>query len=164
MLHRLLESVGIIGIEALTSAQRQHLINKIPQLLQTMGTRDDLLAATTQIIRDAFEQTLDSKTGHWILSNQRREARCELAVAGLIDGQLNNAVVDRTFLDDDDVRWIIDYKSGYHGGADLEEFLVRESERYQEPLGRYRRLFEQLEARTITTALSFPRHGVLRVV
>jgi ATP-dependent helicase/nuclease subunit A len=164
VLHRLLESVGVMGIEALTGERREHLFGKIPQLLKTMGTRDDALSHTTQIIRDAFERTLDSKTGQWILSNNFQEAACELAITGLIDGQLVNAVVDRTFIDEDGVRWIIDYKSGYHAGADLDEFLTQERERYQEQLGRYRQLFKQLEERPTKTALYLPRHGVLQEV
>lgn len=164
VLHRLLECVGRVGIEELSGAQRQRLVRNIPQLLKAMGTRDDVLAQTSEIIRDAFVQTLDSEVGQWLLSNRHQEAACELAVAGLIDGQLVNAVVDRTFVDADDVRWIIDYKSGYHAGADLEEFLARESERYQAQLGRYRRLFEQMETRTVNTALYLPRHSRLQVV
>jgi hypothetical protein len=88
----------------------------------------------------------------------------DTGVAGLIDGQLVNAVIDRTFIDENEVRWVIDYKSGYHAGADLEGFLVEESARYQDQLNRYRQLFEQLEARTIKTALYLPRHGKLQIV
>ena len=75
-----------------------------------------------------------------------------------------NAVIDRTFVDDDGVRWIIDYKSGYHAGADLDTFLSQEAERYHAQLALYRRLFEQMEARPVKTALYLPRHGQLVVV
>ncbi len=82
----------------------------------------------------------------------------------MIDGRLVNAVVDRTFVDADGVRWVVDYKSGYHAGSDLEGFLAQERERYQEQLDGYRRLFEQLEDRPVKTALYLPRHGRLEVV
>jgi ATP-dependent exoDNAse (exonuclease V) beta subunit len=164
VLHRLLEVVGRVGVEAFSDAQRQRLINKIPQLLKAMGSRDDGLAQTVEVIRDAFERTLDHQTGQWLLSNRHADAECELALGGVIDGQLVNAVVDRTFVDAHGVRWIIDYKSGYHAGAELDEFLAQESTRYQAQLGRYRRLFEQMETRPITTALYLPRHGRLQIV
>ncbi|MFV2089998.1 MAG: PD-(D/E)XK nuclease family protein, partial [Pseudomonadales bacterium] len=164
VLHRLLERAGKIGIENLSITQRERLIGKIPLLLKAMGTRSDRLEPAVDIIPDAFEQTLDSDTGRWMLSNRHREAACELSVAGLIDGQLVNAVIDRTFIDEDEVRWIIDYKSGYHAGADLESFLAEESERYQGQLHRYRQLFAQMEQRTIKAALYLPRHGKLQIL
>jgi ATP-dependent exoDNAse (exonuclease V) beta subunit len=164
VLHRLLERVGIIGIESLTSEQTELLIRRIPLLLRAMGTRRNMLEKTAALIQEAFEGTLHSDIGRWILSNRRSQAACELAVSGIIDGQLVNAVIDRTFVDADEVRWIIDYKSGYHAGADLQGFLTQESERYQEQLGRYRQLFAQMEDRTIKTALYLPRHCSLQVV
>ena len=82
----------------------------------------------------------------------------------MLDGRLVNAIIDRTFVDADGVRWIIDYKSGYHAGADLETFLTQEAERYAEQLNRYKRLFEQMEDRVVKTALYLPSHGVLRTV
>ncbi|MCZ6709749.1 MAG: UvrD-helicase domain-containing protein [Gammaproteobacteria bacterium] len=164
VLHRLLEVVARVGIESFSAAERQRLIGKIPQLLKAMGSRDDGLAQTVEIISDAFERTLDHETGQWLLSNRHTDAACELALAGVIDGQLVNAVVDRTFVDADGVRWIIDYKSGYHAGTELDEFLAQERERYQAQLGRYRRLFEQMETRTVKTALYLPRHCRLQVI
>jgi len=159
-----LEQEATTGSENLHVEQRARLIGKIPLLLKAMGTRSDTLGQTVGIIREAFEQTLDSDTGQWMLSNRHDESACELAVAGLIDGQLVNAVIDRTFVDENEVRWIIDYKSGYHAGADLEGFLVEESGRYRDQLDRYRQLFEQMEDRTIKAALYLPRHGRLHVV
>jgi hypothetical protein len=153
-----------VGIEAFSGAQRQRLIRKIPQLLKAMGSRNDGLAQTVEIIRDAFERTLDHETGQWLLSSRHTDAACELALAGVIDGQLVNVVVDRTFIDADGVRWIIDYKSGYHAGAELDEFFAQESERYQAQLGRYRALFEQLEKRPVTAALYLPRHSRLQII
>ena len=164
VLHRLLERVGTIGIENLTAEQRQRLLEKIPVLLKAMGSRDEVQQPTVAIIRDAFERTLDSVTGQWLLSHRHRDAACELAIAGVLDGQLINAVVDRTFVDADGVRWIIDYKSGYHAGSDLEVFFEQERDRYRGQLGSYRRLFEQLGENAIATALYLPRHGRLEVV
>ncbi|MEZ5560045.1 MAG: UvrD-helicase domain-containing protein [Pseudomonadales bacterium] len=161
VLHRLLERVGRTGIEALADAQRQRLIQRIPKLLRAMGTRSDNIEEAGAIVRAAFEQTLNSSTGRWLLSNRHRDAACELSVAGVVDGQLLSAVVDRTFVDAEDTRWIIDYKSGYHAGADLQSFLDQERERYQAQLSGYRRLFAQIEQRRIRTALYLPRHDQL---
>jgi ATP-dependent helicase/nuclease subunit A len=68
-------------------------------------------------------------------------------------------VIDRTFVDEDGVRWIIDYKTGSHEGGGLETFLDDEKERYREQLERYARLMVQRDARPIRLALYFPLLG-----
>ena len=45
--------------------------------------------------------------------------------------------IDRTFIDDEGVRWIIDYKTSVHEGADTDAFLNNERERYRAQLERY---------------------------
>ncbi len=71
------------------------------------------------------------------------DAASELPIAGLIDGSLSEAVIDRTFIDEGGVRWIIDYKTSTHEGGDLENFLEQEKDRYREQLERYARLMVQ---------------------
>ena len=46
-------------------------------------------------------------------------------------------VLDRTFVDEKGARWIIDYKTGTHEGADVEGFLDRERLRYAGQLDLY---------------------------
>lgn len=161
VLHRLLEHVGRGGVEALGSDDRAALIDRIPALLRAIGTGPETLPASHGLVREAFERTLESETGRWILSGAHREHACELPLSGVIDGRLVNAVIDRTFIDADGVRWIIDYKSGYHAGGDLEGFLGEEAARYDAQLGLYRRLFEQLGETDIRAALYLPRHDRL---
>ena len=158
VIHRLLERVGQIGIEQLDNAQRVRLMRRIPHLLLALGTADTELEETVTIVQSAFENTLSDPTGQWILSGKHRDSACELALTGEIEGALINAVIDRTFIDEQGCRWIIDYKSGFHDGADLDGFLAAETRLYRDQLRRYAQLFRQMEERPITTALYFPRH------
>ena len=127
VLHALLERVGNIGIENLEAQQQRELSARIPQLLRALGTGPEALKRTAVEISQAFERTLASETGRWILSGEHEDAACELALSGMVDGRLVNAVIDRTFIDADGTRWIIDYKSGHHEGGDLEGFPRRRS-------------------------------------
>ncbi|RFF28818.1 hypothetical protein DZK25_00655 [Wenzhouxiangella sp. 15181] len=161
VLHRLLERIGQIGIEHLDGDRQQTLRDRIPGLLRAMGTGSRDLDSAVVPIREAFDQTIESETGRWILSGRHREAACELPLTGVIEGELVNAVIDRTFIDEHGTRWIIDYKSGYHAGGDLEGFLGEEAERYQVQLTTYRRLFEQMGETDIKAALYLPRHDRL---
>jgi ATP-dependent exoDNAse (exonuclease V) beta subunit len=164
VLHELMERVGNTGIEHFSLDDRRALVERIPSLLRARGTGPEALASTSALIAQAFENTLESETGRWILSGKHADAVCELALSGRIEGKLINAVIDRTFIDANGTRWIIDYKSGYHEGGDLESFLAEEAGRYETQLGLYRRLFEQMGETEIKTALYLPRHGELRIV
>ena len=57
-------------------------------------------------------------------------------------------VFDRSFVDDQGVRWVIDYKTSRHVGGGLEEFLDREVERYRPQLQRYAQLAQETGAGT----------------
>ena len=46
--------------------------------------------------------------------------------AGLVGGSVRHFTLDRTFVDDAGIRWIIDYKTGSHEGGNLEAFLNNE--------------------------------------
>jgi hypothetical protein len=96
--------------------------------------------------------------GRWILE-ARAEAECEMRVAGLLDGRLVEATIDRTFVDEQGVRWIIDYKTSEHQGGDLEVFLDNEQSRYREQLERYARLLFRQDPRPIRLGLYFPLLG-----
>ena len=163
VLHRLLERVGQLGIEQLDKPHRDRLIRRIPHLLSALGTASAELDETAALVQQAFVDTLTDPTGQWILSRNHQEADCELALTGQLDGKLVNAIIDRTFIDNG-CRWIIDYKSGHHGGANLDAFFAEEVERYRDQLQRYARLFAQMGETDIRTALYFPRHQKLQIV
>lgn len=164
VMHYLLEAVGKIGLESVQGRDIARLCDKIPSLLAMMGTRPNAIEQVAKELERTFRAVLDSPTGQWILSNQHQDPHCEYALAGWVDGQWVHAVIDRTFIDAEGKRWIIDYKSGHHAGSDLAGFLEQEANRYQEQLALYARLFEQLGTEPIVTALYLPHHDALQVI
>jgi ATP-dependent exoDNAse (exonuclease V) beta subunit len=68
-------------------------------------------------------------------------------------------VIDRTFLDEDGNRWIVDYKTSSHTGSDLEEFLDREQERYRDQMERYSAIMRRTDRRPIMIGLDFTMIG-----
>jgi hypothetical protein len=56
----------------------------------------------------------------------------------------------------------VDFKTGLHEGAGLEEFLDREQERYAPQLGRYAALLAPLHEGPVRLGLYFPRHAAWR--
>jgi hypothetical protein len=51
------------------------------------------------------------------------DAMGEWALAGIDEGAIPACVLDRSFVADG-VRWIVDFKTGGHGGADVEPFSI----------------------------------------
>ena len=74
----------------------------------------------------------------------------------MLERDIVSVVIDRTFVDDGGVRWIVDYKTSSHEGAGLDEFLDRERERYAPQLERYARADARLGDEPITRRPVFP--------
>ena len=74
-------------------------------------------------IFNALTNLLSDDCGQWILSNKHDGQHNEYPVSGVVNNRLIKRVIDRTFLDKDKVRWIIDYKTRPHEGTDLDGFL-----------------------------------------
>ena len=73
--------------------------------------------------------------------------------------ELVRAVIDRTFVDEEGTRWVVDYKTGLHEGGDVEAFLDAERERYRPQLERYAALLRRLDGRPLKMGLYFPLLG-----
>jgi ATP-dependent helicase/nuclease subunit A len=105
---------------------------------------------------DAIGRTLADPRGCWLLQPSHRDAESELALTGVVERGVVSVVIDRTFVDQAGVRWVVDYKTSSHEGAGLEEFLDRERERYRPQLERYAQLLRGLGDGPIRLGLYFP--------
>ena len=123
---------------------------------------DDLDAAAGTVLR-ALRQTCESPRGRWLFAPDHRQAATELALTGFADGLLVNVSIDRTFIDREGTRWVIDYKTSRHEGGSLEEFLAQEQERYRPQLERYALLARGLGPEPVRAALYFPLIGAFCV-
>jgi ATP-dependent exoDNAse (exonuclease V) beta subunit len=106
-------------------------------------------------VQKALLQTLEDQQGAWLLSPQEK-GRCEYPLTGILDGRVYSVVLDRTFVDESDRRWIVDYKTGWHQDQDQAEFLAAEVRRYRPQLEAYARLAALWETRPIRLGLYFP--------
>ncbi len=105
--------------------------------------------------------------GRWILQQSREDVR-EYALSGPATGaagfrgEVIRVVFDRSFIDEQGIRWVIDYKTSQHIGGGLEEFLDREVERYRPQLQRYGMLAKRLGPEPVRLGLYFPLMGAWR--
>jgi ATP-dependent helicase/nuclease subunit A len=65
------------------------------------------------------------------------------------------SAVDRTFIDENGCRWLIDYRISPHAGGDLAGFLDAQAARYRERLERYAAFMADLDPRSLRLGLYF---------
>ena len=124
--------------------------------LAELGVPPELRAASLARAVSAIERALAHERGRWLLDASHRDSATELELTGRVGGELVRVVIDRTFVDAEGVRWIVDYKTSRHEGAGLEEFLDREQERYRPQLERYAALMRKLGPEPVRLGLYFP--------
>jgi len=156
VVHRILQYLGS-SKKQLDEAYAQMSLRDISrQLLGQAGVSSEQMDASIERVRVAVNNTVEDEYGRWLLSHEHQAVQSEYPLTGVINGQLRRMVIDRTFVDENDVRWIIDYKTSAHEGGGIEAFLDREVERYRLQLDRYARAFRMLESREVRTGLYFP--------
>ncbi len=158
LVHRELDRLCRPGVHAsppLLSSARARLMAELAEL----GVPPDRCAAACERVMAAMEHTLADERGRWLLGidGRIREAASELAISGVVDGQILEGIIDRTFLDESGERWIVDFKTSTHEGGGLDAFLDEEVIRYRPQLERYARLMRAYRPdEPVRAALYFP--------
>jgi len=159
VVHRALQQIGREGLERWDAERVAGLGGALARALAELGVPPARIEPAAGRVAAALTRSLTDERGRWILDSRHRDAQCEYALSGVVQGELVSVVLDRTFVDEHGVRWIIDYKTGAHEGADLDAFLDRERNRYAPQIERYATLMARLDNRPIRLGLYFPLLG-----
>ena len=124
--------------------------------LELHGVPEDRLHQATGRVVEALLGVHRDPRGRWILKRWLGEDLREHALSGYGEGEFSRVVLDRSFIDEAGIRWVIDYKTSQHLGGGLELFLDREVERYRGQLERYGRLARRLGPQPVRLGLYFP--------
>lgn len=119
---------------------------------------DDLAANGCSVkIKALISNTLECKTGQWILDTNHKLAESELPITTYLNGQIREYIIDRTFVDNDNIRWIIDYKtSSPRHENETKTFLQFEKIKYQEKVLAYKNAIQKMDTRSTKIALYYP--------
>lgn len=159
VVHRYLQCIAQEGLEHWNQDRIAALAPVLRRALMGQGVSVNELENALERTQEVLRQTLADPRGRWILSPGHRQALNEYPLSGILRGRIVRAVIDRTFIDQRGVRWIVDYKIGAHEGSDREAFLDREQQRYRLQLESYAALMALKEPETeqIRLGLYYPQ-------
>jgi ATP-dependent helicase/nuclease subunit A len=158
VLHACFKTITDQGLERWRSTSHNELETHLKIALLAEGLSPARIQSTIQTGMKAVNNIIEDETGRWILTNHE-DANSEYPLTGFIKYLYINKVLDRTFIDEEGIRWIIDYKTGEHQGADLEFYFQEEAKRYKSQLDQYEHLFKlKGETRPIKKGLYYPLH------
>ncbi len=124
--------------------------------LQSFDFSSEEIQAALGLIERSLVATLGNDKINWIFDSTLEASAAELAIQTCSNGFLRTHVIDRTFIDKQGQRWIIDYKSsGKPENLSIANFLDEQMQRHAAQLSRYKSLFRKESNRGIRTALLF---------
>jgi len=126
------------------------------QMLYKEGVAIEQIGLAVDRVMLAINNTIDDERGRWIVINDHQQASCELPITAIIDDEIRHMIIDRTFIDEQGTRWVIDYKTGHHEGSDVEDFLDSEQTRYQPQLQRYADALQKTQTNPVRMGLYYP--------
>lgn len=125
-------------------------------LLMRLGVHEDDLEKSVNKVIQALQNTLQDERGRWILQ-QHAQAQSEYSLRSQTSDESIHVIIDRTFIDEDNIRWIIDYKTTEPVDQTLEEFLEYEMQEHCPQLEQYAKIMRNLDAsHPIRLGLYFP--------
>lgn len=163
VVHSLLQLIAEEGVEQWGEGSQGGLRKRAEGQLRQLGVAAEIIPLALSRVLDALRLVLEDPQGRFFLANHSL-SKSEWELSALLDGERVNVTIDRTFVDDDGVRWIVDWKTSSHGGGNLEGFLDEEVVRYTSQLKRYGSVLKQMESRPQKLVLYFPMHQAVREV
>ena len=150
--------IGTIAHEVFQSLmQYEHSSAKWQSRLRASGLPQNICDQANQLIEKSVNHFFQSKRGKWILSDRHHKKRAEYPLTFCDDTETHHVVIDLTFIDEQGVRWIIDYKTATPTEEESREaFLAREIKQYRPQLEQYAKVMSQMENNPIYLGLYFP--------
>jgi len=166
-MHAALQHIAERGLSEWATPNNQTLNTLMLNTLHSEGLSSAYLDNALMRCQNGLETCFKSKRFRWILNEQHHDSHYEWPLTYLENGIAKHMILDCSFIDQDGIRWVVDYKTGNHFD-DIESFLDQELKRYSEDtpqLPNYVKVLQTLEPqRTIKAALYFPMLDGWRVL
>ncbi len=156
-IHRLLYQIAEGKINLLDHA---HLTTHWHVSLLNLGLPENEIDKAILHIQHCLQQGLKNKVLQWILSKEHLTAKNEYPLSFVQNGRVQHYIVDRTFVDCNNIRWIIDYKTAVpKPNQHLDNFLKQQAQFYQPQLLQYAKVLKQIDGRSVKMGLYFAMIG-----
>jgi len=161
LVHMVLELVVEDGVENWGSELIEQRASVYEQWLQNEGLSGELLAEGVQRVLHSLKNAVNNPIVWWSLENSHQASQTEYPLTSLDSEtqEVAHHIVDRTFIDEHGVRWIVDYKTSFFTGnaAQTKAFIDQKVDDYRCQLARYGTLFNEIDggARTQKWVLYF---------
>jgi ATP-dependent exoDNAse (exonuclease V) beta subunit len=156
--HQIFQQISRLGLDWWTSKSMAEHQLYLQQHLYQLGMTDTAQQMAIHTIQQAIERTLNDPRGRWILSSHL-DAKAEFSLTALINQEIKTLIIDRTFIDEHNTRWIIDYKAvdySLDNYQDITAFLKAEQKKYEKQMQQYYQAMQLIDTRPIRLALYFP--------
>ena len=153
IIHHCLLMLADKTLDGANDGQLSSLANTWRQVLEPLTEDPD--TAIAEITRQ-LRSCIANEKFQWLISDSHQQVASEISLSDYGSGFRKESIIDRTFVDENDVRWIIDYKTSQLPKAAKENaFRQEQAEKYAPQLARYAALYRAMENREIRTALFF---------
>jgi len=143
VVHRWLQRIAEDALEGWDAKRVERLRPVFGRELERRGVAPAELDNAVGLVVRSVTNSIEDERGRWILG-PHTEARNEYRVravghgTGAVNaGGVRTYVMDRVFTTSEGERWVVDYKTSRHQGANLEGFLDQERMRYAAQLETY---------------------------
>ena len=121
--------------------------------IKHLSTNKNLLDKSVQFIYETIEKCITKNELDWIFDESNSSSQSEFKISWSKNGRINSYIIDRTLVDENDVRWIIDYKTGAPRNESMEAFIEFQKLSHTPQLEKYCEAFKKLENRKTKAAL-----------
>ena len=158
-IHQMLQQIDYQNWQRWKLEDSATLLSKYQTLLMDYGLYGTQFEIGIKNMRTAIDNIKSDTKADWIFSSSHQVER-EWPLTAIVNKKISSIIIDRSFIDEQGIRWIIDFKSSYHKG-NIEHFIAQEKIRYQQQLERYAnivamRATKMSEEREIKLGLYFP--------
>lgn len=126
------------------------------KFLRAEGLSGDEIATLVEQTKYQITNVLNHDQGLWILNPDQKDASSETAYTAIRNGEITEVVIDRTFVDDAGIRWIIDYKTSSISKDVSSEKISQDTQRlYRDQLCKYASIMQMCDNRQIKCAVYY---------
>ncbi|MBS1270159.1 MAG: ATP-dependent helicase/nuclease subunit A [Gammaproteobacteria bacterium] len=154
--HELMHRIAADGVAQWNEKRIEELLPWWRDHFSHLGVPPRELDEAVWRTADSLQNLLEDERAEWLLRSDHAGVQDEYELNVLLGERVRRVRIDRTFVDDRGVRWIVDYKTSAHEGGAREVFLDEEVHRYREQLELYADAFRKMETRKIRLGLYFP--------